>query len=491
MKIAFISPEVYPFAKTGGLADVSRSLPMALSGNAHEVCIFMPGYKTIDRNKFRLELAYAPLPVSIDYETKWAAVYKSGFIPGVITYFIDYEKHFSRDSLYDENSMEYPDNAERYSFFARAVIQALKALDFQPDIIHCNDWQTAALPLYLKLLYAADPYFKNTACVMTVHNAAYQGVFPKAKLRFLELDANKTAIKALESAGSINYLQAGILYSHIVSTVSGKYAEEIQTDEYGYNLAGIFKKNNNRLFGIPNAIDHELWDPSTDKFLPANFSAGSMEGKIKCKIDLQRKFNLKTDINTPMFGIVSRLTYQKGIDFLADAIEFLVQDADFQFVIMGEGDRRLFSRFKAIRDMFPDRTGLYYGYDEEMEHLIEAGLDVFVMPSRYEPCGLNQMYSLKYGTIPLVRATGGLDDTIHEWDEVKQEGNGFKFSRLETEELYNAFRRIIWLKKTREAEWRIIQQNAMRFNYSWKDAARKYEKIYNIALSNKSMALFK
>lgn len=486
MKIAFVSPEVYPFAKTGGLADVSRSLPMALAKNGHEVCIFMPGYKTIDRNKFGLELAYAPLPVSAGADTQWTALHKSGFIPGVITYFIDYEKYFGRDSLYDENGIEYPDNAERFSFFARAVIHGLKALDYHPDIIHCNDWQTGILPLYLKLFYAADPCYINTACVMTVHNAAYQGIFPESKLSFLELDTNNTAIKALKSAGSLNYLQAGILYSDVITTVSSKYAYEIQTEEYGYNLAVIFKKNSSRLFGIQNSIDHELWDPSTDKFLPAVFSAGSMEGKNRCKIELQKKFNLSEDINIPLFGLVSRLTYQKGIDFLADTMKFLIQDADFQFILMGAGDRRLFSRFEAIRNMFPDRTGLYYGYNEEMEHLIEAGLDVFLMPSRYEPCGLNQMYSFKYGTIPLVRATGGLDDTVIEWDEAKQEGNGFKFRKLETEEFYNSFRRLIWLKKNCESEWNNIQQNAMKFNYTWKDAAGKYEKIYSIARNNKS-----
>ena len=480
MKIAFVSSEVYPFAKTGGLADVSYSLPKTLAKAGHNVCIIMPGYSSIEKTKYGLKLALAPLIINSGTDEKYAAILESSHIPGVKTFFIDYDKYFNRDSIYGDNNNAYRDNAERFDFFAKAVILALKKINFMPDIIHCNDWHTGLIPAYLKTIYRKDSFFKKTSLVITVHNAGYQGIFRKEHLASSEYYSKEFVKHNADNNETMNYLTEGVLHSDIITTVSRKYAEEIQTQEYGHDMAHVFTRLKKRLFAVPNAVDYDEWNPEIDTHLPCNYSMSNIKAKIQCKLSLQKKMGLPEKAEIPLLGTVSRIAFQKGVDILAEALELLLQDEKFQFVISGTGDRGISRKYDALKRMFPGYIGINWEYSEELEHLSFSGLDIILLPSRYEPCGLTQMYSLKYGTVPIARATGGLDDIIEEWDEQKQTGNGFKFTNLTREEIYTTVRNV--LKKYKDKQnWKRIQRNGMIFDYSWNDAAIEYEKIYNLA----------
>ncbi|MBN2041716.1 MAG: glycogen synthase [Spirochaetes bacterium] len=485
MKIAFVCSEVYPFARTGGLADVMHALPRALAKSGHEVCIFMPLYRIINKNRFKIELIHTGLKIKINGGEKWSAVFESLYLKNIKTYFINCDEYFGREDLYGDvnNAYAYNDNAERFAFFAKAVLQTLKKIKFSPDIIHCNDWHTGFIPVYLKSIYRNDSFFKNCKTVFTIHNAGYQGFFPKESLDIKEIAEHKFNTENIYHSTGISYLKAGALYSDAVTTVSKQYAREIQTEEYGYDLAYAFSNIRNRLFGILNAIDHEHWNPQTDKYLPGKFSIDNLTGKKICKIELQKKLGLPQDTDTPLAGTVSRLVYQKGVDILAYALELILQDEKIQFVMIGSGDPEISGKYEQLKRMFPEKIGLFCGYDEELEHLAEAGFDIFIMPSRYEPCGLNQMYSLKYGTVPVVRKTGGLDDIITDWTENRESGNGFKMTGLSGEEIYNTVRKVIRIYNNKNI-WKKVQHNGMKFNYSWDDAVIEYKKVYELILKS-------
>ena len=480
MNIAFITSEAYPFIKTGGLADVSHSLPRALAARGHDVRLFLPRYYRVGKDYFGLEPAGGPLGVPFGDGEKWGALFQSHYVPEVVSYFIEHEAYFGRDGLYDDGYNAYYDNGERFAFFARAVMQAMKALNFSPDIIHCNDWQTGLVPVHQKITYRDDPCFRDAATVLTVHNVGYQGVFDRGTFAMTQLGWEHFSPGGLEYYGQINFLKGGIHYSDVVTTVSRKYAVEIQHEEFGYNLAGVFSSAGDRLYGITNAVDYGKWDPASDSYLPAQYSASGMEGKALCKGALQHVMELDINPAIPVVGIITRLTYQKGVDVLLEALEEMIPRGGMQFVILGTGEDWLIQRYQALRDRHPGRVGVFWGYSEEHAHLIEAGSDIYVMPSRYEPCGLNQMYSLKYGTIPVVRATGGLDDTVKEWDPDTGTGNGFKFSLLEKnvvrDTLYDAIDTF-----GNKTHWRRLQRNAMEFHYSWDDAVSQYEAVYDTA----------
>jgi starch synthase len=480
MKIAFITSEAEPFAKTGGLGDVSRALPAALALRGHDVRIIMPRYYGIDKVRFGLRQIHSNLRVPMGFDERWAAIYESSLIPGVNTYFIEHENYFGRDGLYDNGYNAFGDNAERFIFFSRSVMEAMKALNFKPDIIHCNDWQAALVPVYRKTIYSNDPFFKDSATVMTIHNVGYQGVFHKDNIFWTQLGWDIFNVNGLEFYDQVNFLKGGILFADAVTTVSRKYADELQSPDFGYNLADVFRRISGRLYGIMNGIDLERWDPSKDDALPSRYSVNNLGGKQKCRLELQRRMNISSGPDTPLLGTITRITYQKGMDVLAETLERIIDKINFQFVILGSGEEWIIKWFEHLRSKYPDRIGLFWGYDDRLSHLIEAGIDIFLMPSRYEPCGLNQMYSLRYGSIPIVRATGGLDDTIEDWNDKSMSGNGFKFSELNSDVLGESIGRAIsaWHDRDR---WKLIMQNAMKFHRSWSAAVLEYEEIYGIA----------
>ena len=477
MKIAFVTSEAFPFAKTGGLADVSNALPRALARQGHDVRLFMPRYYVVDRKKYSLTRIGSPLGVPFGPGERWGAIEKSSYLDGITTYFIEHEEYFGRDGLYDDGRHAYHDNAERFIFFCRAVLQAVKALDFIPDIIHCNDWQTGLIPLFLKTHYAADPFYAATGTLMTIHNVGYQGVFHRDVFPLTRLGWEHFNGKGLEFFGQLNFLKAGIIYADAVSTVSKKYTLEIQSPEFGYELAPVFKSISKRLYGIINGVDYSKWKPATDPFISAGYSIEDTSGKRVNKTSLQETMLLPPDGEMPVIGCISRLTYQKGMDLLVQSLEWLLQNETFQFVILGSGEQWIIDRFQYLKSLFPDRLGLFWGYNEELSHLVEAGSDMFVMPSRYEPCGLNQMYSMAYGTIPIVHATGGLDDTVEDWDETTKSGNGFKYRENTIDQLYTTVRKALRVYR-HPGSWRTLQKNAMEFHNSWDDAVIEYEKLY-------------
>jgi len=482
MNIAFVTSEAYPFAKTGGLADVSNALPRALARQGHDVRIFMPRYYVVDQKKYSLKLTGSPLGVPLGSGEKWCALYESSFISGVTTCFIEHDHYFGRDGLYDDGRHAFDDNAERFIFFSRAVLQAMKSLKFKPDVIHCNDWQSGLVPLFLKSHYAGDPFYRDTRSLMTVHNVGYQGVFPKEVFPLTRLGWEHFSKDGHEFFGQINFLKEGILHADAVSTVSKRYSLEIQSREFGYDLADEFKKVSHRLFGIINGVDYTKWTPASDTLLPANYPINDMSGKRINKTKLQELMHLPPDGDIPVIGCISRLTYQKGIDLLVQSLEWLLQSENFNFVILGSGEQWIIDRFQYLKSLFPERLGLFWGYNEELSHLVEAGSDIFVMPSRYEPCGLNQMYSMAYGTIPVVHGTGGLDDTVENWDEAKETGNGFKYPENTVDQLYSTLRKA--LRACRHPDkWEILQKNAMSFHNSWDDAVKEYENLYTLLLN--------
>ncbi|MCU0844973.1 MAG: glycogen synthase GlgA [Spirochaetes bacterium] len=481
MKIAFATSEAYPFAKTGGLADVSSALPAALARRGHDVRIIMPRYYAVDRERYGLRVVGGPLGVPLGGGEKWAAILESRHIPEVPVYFIEHEFYFGRDGLYDDGYSAYADNAERFIFFCRGVMQALKDIGFAPDIIHCNDWQTGLIPVYHKTLYRDDPFFNRGSTVMTVHNAGYQGVFPAENYRLTQLDPGLFTDNGLEFFNQMNFLKGGVLFADAVTTVSRKYADELSTPEFGYDLADVFQKVKGRFRGITNGVDYSSWNPETDPFIPARYSRKTTDGKRACREALQQTMGIDVDPAAVLAGTISRVTYQKGMDVLADALRPLLADENLQFVLLGQGDERILDRFGELKRLFPGRVGLFRGYDERLSHLIEAGLDIYLMPSRYEPCGLNQMYSMRYGTIPVVRATGGLDDTVIEWDDKSLRGNGFKFAELTEKALYEKIRYVIRCYHDTQS-WKVLQRNAMEFSYSWSDASVEYERMYEVIL---------
>ena len=486
LKIAFIASECVPFAKTGGLADVVGALPGALKKLGHEPIVIIPFYRNIDRNKFKIKSVLSPMGVWMGNTEEWCAVYSTLNQDGVRVYFIDFATYFDREGLYhDKEFNDYLDNPRRFAFLSRAGLQMCKDIGFNPDVVHAHDWQTALAAAYLKIWHWDDPVLGNTASLLTIHNVGYQGKYPAEHYSYVGLQWGNFTSNKFEDHGSMNYLKGGVYYADIVNTVSPNYAREIRTPELGYGMAMYLNDKGDRYLGILNGVDYADWNPAVDKLIPKTYSPKNLSGKAICKRELQQRLNLDIVEGVPLIGIISRFADQKGLDLLAGAIEDIMRNMIVQFAILGSGDKGLEWFYGGLPARYPGKIGSFIGYNNELSHWIEAGSDFFIMPSRYEPCGLNQIYSLKYGTLPIVRATGGLDDTVDQYNEKTGEGTGFKFWEASPHAIYYA---VGWAVSTffdRPEHFRKMQLKAMAQNFSWEASAKEYEKVYLRAIKLK------
>lgn len=483
LKILFASSEVAPFAKTGGLADVSGSLPSALASLGHQVVVVMPLYRSVMEGPYELNSMEGTLEIPYRGRILKDKVFYSELEPNLSIYFIRKNEFFDRSMLYSTPEGDYFDNADRFIYFSRGILNLSKLIGFKPDIIHCNDWQTSLVPSYLKSLYMYDAFFESARTILTIHNLAYQGIFPPEYMAVSGLPSEFYSLRGFEYYGQMNFLKGGIVFADVITTVSERYSLEIQTPEFGYGLEGILRERRNDVHGVLNGVDYRKWNPETDSHIIANYNEKDLSGKERCKKDLIKAFMLKGSEKDPLIGIISRLASQKGFDILADAVDRLMK-LGFLMVLLGTGDEIYEKQFAEIGNKHKGRFGIKIAFDNTLAHRIEAGADMFLMPSRYEPCGLNQMYSLKYGTIPVVRATGGLDDTINEFDTKTRNGNGFKFAEYSSQALIKEMKKALEVYRSPEL-WLKLVKNGMREDFSWERSARTYEKIYQGSLAKK------
>jgi starch synthase len=492
LRVLLAASEIVGFAKTGGLADVTGALPRALAKRGNLVAVTMPLYSACRRSGQPIERTSIVLPVPMGDRTLACRVYRS-HLPNtdVPVFLIEHQPFFERDdpkygrglyqrSLPDGRKEDYWDNGERFVFFSRAVMELIPHLGFPPDVVHANDWQTGLVPVFLRELYRAAPGYQRIRSVFTIHNIAYQGSYPRELMNFTGLPASLYNPGQLEHYG-FNFLKSGVVFTDAVNTVSPTYAREIQTAEYGCGLEGTLAGVNWKLSGIVNGCDYEHWNPAHDRHLAATYTPETVfDNKPLCKADLQKRFFLPEDPKAPVLGMVARLVSQKGIDItLIAARGFL--DLGCQIVVLGDGDREYHDQLQRLRDRNPDRVGLYLGFNESLAHVIEAGSDLFLMPSRYEPCGLNQMYSLKYGTPPVVRQTGGLADTVVNAtleNLADKRATGFSFGDYTASALYETVKWALTLYRDRPADFRQIVKTAMAQDWSWDRSAEAYEKLY-------------
>jgi starch synthase len=477
MHIIFAASECVPFAKTGGLADVVGALPPELVKLGHEVTVYLPLYATV-RAHIEGEWKYAARSITIPFEhyNRFAGIVDGGMRNGVRYYFVDCPDMFNGPGLYGTKAGDYPNNWERFGLFCRAVLEAAKQLGV-PQVFHVHDWQAALIPVYLRTVYSLDPVLNSAGVVLTIHNAGYQGWFPPATTERLLFPWEIFTMDKVEQFDTFNFLKGGVVYADLLTTVSRKYAEEIQTAEFGEKLDGVLRGRAADLRGILDGVDYAQWDPSTDGNLAAHYTPENLTGKRECRADLLHAFGLEQVADsTAVIGIVSRFAIQKGFDFVAEIADRLTE-RDVAVVALGTGEPiyERFFRDWAFRN--PGKVAVQIRYDEALSHKIEAGADMFLMPSRYEPCGLSQIYSLKYGTPPVVRATGGLDDTIEEWNPALGTGTGFKFEGLSALGLLQSIDRALAAFQDKQG-WKKLMRNGMARNYSWEKPAREYAEVY-------------
>ncbi|HOI44649.1 MAG TPA: glycogen synthase [Candidatus Aminicenantes bacterium] len=496
MKVAIYASEVIPYAKTGGLADVAGALPAYLNKLGIESILFMPLYREVRRKNLPLkkiiekgEFEWAgslgreargdhSSPAGRSARTSYEKASFSLWEHDAGSFracFVENDAYFDRDFLYGTPAGDYPDNGERFGFFSRAALESLKILDFRPHILHCHDWQSAMALAYLQFIYPNDPFFREVRSLFTIHNLAYQGLFDKSILPTIGLPESLFNMNDLEFYGKVNFLKAGILYSTAVSTVSPRYSREIQTPEMGFGLDGLLRSRSSVLHGVLNGVDYDHWNPRTDTLIPANFGPGDLGGKQVCKKGLLEAFQLP-DSPSPVVGMVSRLAGQKGLDIVCEALKGIFA-LGVKLVVLGTGEEKIHELLKEAQKDYPDQLGLKIAFDERLAHMIYAGSDIFLIPSRYEPCGLTQMYSLKYGTIPVVRATGGLDDSIREFDPGTQSGNGFKFEDYSAVALTGSLKKAVDLVRQPRI-WGALVRNAMACDFSWERAAGNYVELF-------------
>ncbi len=483
-RIALVSSELAPFAKTGGLADVAAGLSRYLRTAGHDVRLFLPLYRSIREGGWPLEPSKHVPEIELSFGSRTYTFSISttplpapdGSIARRAPYvhLVDCPALFDRPGIYTQDG----DEPLRFALLSRAAIETCQRMQWAPDVFHLNDWHTGLLPLTLRTLYAWDRLFEQTRTVMTIHNIGYQGVFDVSVLEELGLmDQRRHLDQDDLREGKVNFLKTGLLHADAITTVSRRYAEEIQTPEYGMGLDGILRRRKDVLHGIVNGIDYGDWNPETDTLIPHRYTADDLEGKRDNKRALLESFSLAFDERVPVLGIVSRLTHQKGFDLLPVVLPVLLQREDLRVLVLGSGEASHEEYFQWLRDTWPTKVGIYRGYDNDLAHRIEAGADMFLMPSRYEPCGLNQMYSLKYGTVPIVRRTGGLADTVEPFDSATGEGTGFLFDAFESEALHAALREALGVWQEPET-WARLVKNGMAQDFSWERQGPLYEALY-------------
>jgi len=473
MKVCFVTSECVPYVKTGGLADVSGSLPVSLSGNGADVKIFLPLYDKINRNKYELtkidELSGDSVSILKDIHSY--DVYHSKHYDKTDAYFIDCPYYFSRGVVYTEDI----DENERYILFQHAVLKSLQKLKWTPDVIHCNDWQSALIPSMLKLQYSWDKLFEKTKTLLTIHNIGYQGIFSADSVVKAGFEESCFVPESpFEFNGNANFLKTGIFYSDLVSTVSPTYATEIQTPEFGSGLDGVLRAKGKDIYGILNGIDTHDWNPLKDRLLAKNYTFDSLDEKYINKTELLKLSGLSTNNGIPLFSIVSRLAWQKGFELIVELIEKRIRD-DFRLIVLGTGEKKYEDYFADLMKEYPDKVRVFLEYNNKLAHLITAGSDFFFMPSRYEPCGLNQMYCLNYGTLPIVRNVGGLADTVI--DAEKPDGNGFSFRDFTLQGIESSFDKALTMYKDK-AKMKSFIQRGMSKDFSWNKSAKEYIDLY-------------
>jgi len=477
MHIAFAASECVPFSKTGGLADVVGALPRALAALGHQVSVYVPRYRQTKLSDAKTVVRSITVPFDDRY--RFASVASAGDHSGVRFYLVEYPPFFDREALYGTSAGDYPDNAERFALFSRAVLEASKILG-APHVFHCHDWQSALIPVLLRTQYGEDPAFRDVATVFTIHNMGYQGLFPPDTLPLLTLPWDLFTISKMEFFGNVNFLKGALVYSDFVTTVSRKYSQEIQTTEFGFGLEGVLRDRASTVAGILNVVDYDEWSPQTDKFIATRYSPQDLGGKQLCKGDLLAAFGVtNADPRLPVIGIVSRFAAQKGFDLISQIMDRLARE-DMIVVALGAGDKQYEDLFLRLNKQFPHKIAVKVAYDNAIAHKIEAGSDMFLMPSKYEPCGLNQIYSLKYGTIPIVRATGGLDDTIEPWDARTGRGTGFKFAEYSGEALLLTIKQAVQAFRD-QSSWQTLMRNGMNKDFSWNASAKEYVRVYDRA----------
>ncbi len=481
MKIVFLTSEMAPLAKTGGLADVAGALPKYLSRLPRtEVVALMPYYREVRKKNLKLK------PVLKNWRLDWPGAEKEFSVyefeaEGFLVWLIENNQYYNRDYLYGTPEGDYPDNGERFAFFSLAALRTLAGINFRPDLIHAHDWQSALTLAYLKHCPIENAFFASTRSLFTIHNLAYQGLFQPEILKTTGLPDYLFNPEDLEFYGKVNFLKAGLLYSDAISTVSPTYSREIQTPEFGFGLDGVLRKRSDRLFGILNGIDYQEWNPETDPALPAHYSLHNQTGKTVCRMELLRAFNFPPNSTWPIVGLVSRLAGQKGFDLLVNSLEDIMERELF-LIILGTGEKEIQNLLLEASRKHPDRLGLKIAFDDRLARLIYAGSDFFLIPSRYEPCGLTQMYSLRYGTIPVVRSTGGLKDSVREFDPEQLKGNGFLFESYETKSLLEALDRALGFYQ-KPPYWFSLIENAMKSDFSWEKSASEYLNLYQKILN--------
>lgn len=483
MNILIASSEVTPFSKTGGLADVCGALPGALKELGHAPVVFSPAYRQVREAGIDVEPTGVTFEIPIGSKVVIGRLLKACMPDsGVPVYFVDQPEYFDRGELYRTEGEDYKDNCERFTFFCRAVIEAIRLLELPVDVIHCNDWQTGLIPAMLRIEYQHARGYENIGTLMTIHNMAYQGQFWHWDMLLTGLDWKYFNWRQMEFWGNLNLLKTGLVFADAISTVSPRYAQEIQTEPLGSGLEGLLQQRREFLFGIMNGVDYAIWSPETDPHLAENYSVANWaQGKAACKQALQRALSLPEEPDAPVIGLVGRLADQKGWDLVAEVMKRWVNTRPVQWAILGTGEAAYHETLEALARERPDRVGLQLQFSNPLAHQIEAGADMFLMPSRYEPCGLNQLYSLKYGTVPVVRETGGLADSITDASNenlANGTANGFSFEAYDADVLELTLRRACDVYRSRPHTWKEIVEAGMRQDWSWEASARRYVEVY-------------